>query len=156
MITARPGSHTHQLLQLLSTAGEIPTSALSLLGNDRVYSALVHKLESVQNIRFEKDGPVYQVKLIQVSGKKGERTIRLYRKGLVILDELHKGLFDWYMSVFKDHHFSNDQFHVERNHRVAEAVALCMATGVETRPYMLPTLQKKDIIEMAATMKTFR
>ena len=107
MITVRPGSHVHRLLQLLSTAGEIPTSALSLLGNERVYLDLVHKLESIQDIRFARDGPIYHVRLIQVSGRKGERTIRLYRKGLIILDELHPGLFSWYMGAFKEHHFSN-------------------------------------------------
>jgi len=73
MITIRPGSHVHRLLQLLSTAGEIPMSALSLLGNERVLSVLVHKLESVQDIRFDRDGEIYRTKLIHVSGKKGER-----------------------------------------------------------------------------------
>jgi hypothetical protein len=84
MITVRPGSHVHRLISLLSVAGEIPTSALSLLGSERVLAALVHKLESVQDIRFDKSGQVYRVRLIQVSGKKGERSIRLYKKGLLL------------------------------------------------------------------------
>lgn len=145
MITVRPGSHVHQLLQLLSTSGEIPLSALPLLGNVRVVQALVHKLESVQDIRFDKNGSVYSVKLIHVSGKRGNRTIRLYRKGLPVLDELHPGLFERYMAAFKSHNFSSDQFHIERNHRVAEVLALCMMADVETRPYTLPALQKDTI-----------
>ena len=145
MITVRPGSHVHRLLQLLSTAGEIPTGALSLLGNERVLAALVHKLESVQDIRFDKDGSVWHVRLIQMSGKKGERTIRLYKKGLPVLDMLYPGLFGWYMDCFHNHRYSNDLFHVERNHRVAEALALCMAADVETRPYVQPSLQKTEI-----------
>ena len=145
MITVRPGSHVHRLLQLLSTAGEIPTDALSLLGNERVLAALVHKLESVQDIRFEKDGQVYRSRLVQVSGKKGARTIRLYKKGLPVLDGLYPGTLGWYMSCFRNHSFSNDQFHVERNHRVAEVLAMCMAADVEMRPYALPVLQKDSI-----------
>ena len=142
MITIRPGSHVHRLLQLLSTAGEIPTSALSILGSDRSLSDLIRKLESVQDIRFDKDGHVYHIRLIQVSGRKGRRTVRLYKKGLPILDGLYPGLLGWYMEAFRDHCFSNDLFHVERNHRVAEAVALFIAAGIEARPYALPSLQK--------------
>ena len=142
MITIRPGSHTHRLLQLLSTAGEIPASALGLLGSERSYSDLIRKLESVQDIRFDKGGPVYRAKLIQVSGKKGGRNIRLYKKGLPVLDGLYPGLLGWYMDTFRQHSFPNDQFHIERNHRVAEALAMLIAAGVETRPYALPALQK--------------
>ena len=92
MITIRHGSHVLRLLQFISTAGEVPTNALSLLGSDRVLSALVHKLESAQDIRFNKDGSVYHIKLIQISGRKGNRTIRLYMKGLPVLDGLYPGL----------------------------------------------------------------
>jgi len=155
MITVRPGSHTHQLLQLLSTMGEIPTDVLPLLGNERVLAVLVHKLESVQDIRFEKNGPVYHVKLLQVSGKKGERTIRLYRKGLPVLDGLSPGLQDWYLSAFDGHKFTGDPFHIWRNHRVAETVALCMAAGVETRPYALPVLQKTAITRIIPNSPCF-
>ena len=145
MITIRPGSHVHRLLQLLSTAGEIPTSALTILGSEQVLSKLVNKLETVQDIRFDKAGPVHRVRLIQVSGKKGARTIRLYKKGLPLLNGLHLGLFDWYMDSFRQHTFTSDLFHTERNHRIAEVLAMCMAAGMETRPYALPALQKNTI-----------
>lgn len=155
MITVRPGSHVHKLLQLISTAGEIPMSALSLLGNERVLSALVHKLESVQDIRFERDGDVYHTKLIQVSGKRGERTIRLYRKGLPVLDGLYPGLHELYLAAFKNHNFSSDRFHIDRNHRVAEGIAICMAAGIETRPYSLPPLQNKAICRIVPDSHSF-
>jgi len=145
MITVRPGSHVHRLLQLLTTAGEIPASALMLLGNERVLSALAHKLESAQDIRFGKGGQACRAKLIQMSGKKGNRTIRLYKKGLPVLDGLHPGLLGWYLAEWGGHKFTGDPFHIERNHRVAEVLALCMAAGVEVRPYTLPALQKSSI-----------
>ena len=155
MITIRPGSHVHRLLQLLSVAGEIPASALPLLGNGRSYSDLVYKLQSPQDIRHEKGGTVYRVRLIQVSGRKGERTIRLYRKGLPVLDGLYPGLLDLYLQSFRQHTFINDRSHIERNHRVAEAVAVCMAAGVETRQYALPTLQKADFRLTVPDMPSF-
>ena len=145
MITARPGSHVHQLLQLLSIAGEIPVSALPLIGNERVIKALVHKLESIQGIRFDRVGPVYHVRLVQVSGRIQMRTIRLYKKGLAVLDGLYPGLLEWYMSAFNNHKFTGDPFHIRRNHRVAEVLALCLSAGIEIRPYVLPMLQKSEI-----------
>ena len=145
MITIRPGSHVLRLLQLISTAGEIPISALSLLGSDRALMALVRKLETIQDVRFDKDGLVYHVKLLQMSGKRGHRTIRLYEKGLTVLDGLYPGLYDWYMAATGGQHFTGDPFRINRNHRVAEVLAACMAAGVEIRPYALPKLQK-DII----------
>jgi hypothetical protein len=145
MLTIRPGSHAYRLLQFLSTAGEIPANALALLGNERVLAALVHKLESVQEIRFDKSGKVYNVKLLQVSGQRNDRTIRLYKKGLPVLDELHPGLYDLYMNTFQGHDVSGDRSHILRNHRVAEVLACCMAADIEIRPYVLPPLQKSAI-----------
>jgi hypothetical protein len=143
------------LLQLLSTAGEIPANALSLLGNERVMKALVHKLESVQDIRFCSGGEIYRVKLIQVGGKRNERTIRLYKKGLPVLDGLYPGLLNWYLETFRGHSFTGDPFHVWRNHRVAEALAICMAADVETRPYALPVLQKAGITKTVPDSPSF-
>ena len=141
MITIRAGTHAYQLLQLLCVTGEIPPNVLSILGNERVFDNLIHKLESVQNIRFAKDGRVYHTKLIQVSGKKDTRSIRLYKKALDTLNELGPGLLEWYLRAFKEHNFSGDISHIERNHRVAESVALCMTAGIEFRPYALPELR---------------
>ena len=113
-----------------------------MLGSERVFDNLIHKLELVQNFRFNKEGQVYRSKLIQISGKKDTRTIRLYKKAVDVLDELTPGLFKWYMAAFNNHIFSGDTLHVQRNHRVAEVLTLCMAVGIEFRPYALPVLQK--------------
>jgi len=142
VITIRPRTHAYKLIQLLSVAGEIPPGALSLLGSERVFDNLVHKLELSQNFRFDKDGQVYHTKLIQVSGRKDTRTIRLYKKAVDVLDELTPGLLKWYMAAFNNHIFSGDTQHIQRNHRVAEVLTLCMAAGIEIRPYALPALKK--------------
>jgi len=146
MITIRSGSHVHRLLQLLSVAGEIPPDALPLLGNERVLKVLVHKLESVQVFRLGVGADVYRTKLLQVSGRKGLRTIRLYKGALPILNGLHPSALDYYHKAFWYHKFPGDSQHIQRNHRVAEALALCMAAGVEIRPYVLPVLQKRDFM----------
>ena len=44
-----------------------------------------------------------------------------------------------------NHHFPGDAAHRDRNHRVAEAVALCATAGVEVLPYDLPQLQQEEI-----------
>ena len=155
MITMRPGTHAYQLLQLLAVAGEILPSALSILGNERVFNNLIHKLKSVQNIRFDKNGQDYQSKLIQVSGKKDTRTIRLYRKALVLLNELYPGLLEWYLKAFKGHNFSGDISHIQRNHRVGESLALCMKAGIEFRPYALPVLQKARFVKTIPDTPSF-
>ena len=46
------------------------------------------------------------------------------------------------VDTFWEHHFPGDAAHRDRNHRVAEAVALCMSAGVEVLPYDLPRLQR--------------
>jgi len=59
------------------------------------------------------------------------------------------------MASFKNHNFSSDRFHIERNHRVAEVLALCIAADIETRPYSLPALQKKRIDRIVPDSPSF-
>ncbi|MDR1703499.1 MAG: hypothetical protein LBS19_02270 [Clostridiales bacterium] len=108
-------------------------------------ASLVHKLETVQDLRFERSRDVYSVKLVEVNGTRAKRNIRLYKKGLPVLDGLYPGLLDHYLTAFKGHDLSNDQFHIRRNHMVAEVLALCMSADIEMRPYILPKLQKDCI-----------
>ena len=49
------------------------------------------------------------------------------------------------MDAFWEHKFPGNAAHRDRNHRVAEAAAMCMRSGVECRPYMLPILQNRTI-----------
>ncbi len=141
MITIRPGSHIHRLLLLLSVGGEFPSSSIGILGKVRVYKALVHSLESIQSVRAHRDGQVYTTKLMTVSGKRAKRTIRLYRGALPILNAIHPNALEYYLNAFQEHKFTGDAFHIWRNHRVSEALAICLSAGLEMRPYALPELQ---------------
>ena len=145
MITIRPGSRVHRLLFLLSVAGEYPVKSLHLLGNERGLKKLIHQLETVQDFRTDRDGTVYTTKLLNVSGKRDSRTIRLYKGALPILNELHSDALEYYLESYWGHRFPGDFTHVFRNHRLSEALALCMMAGIEIRPYILPRLQKTGI-----------
>ena len=56
MIQFRPGSHVHRLVTLLSVVGEYPVRSVHLLGNDRVYKAMIHKLTMQQRFRNSQTG----------------------------------------------------------------------------------------------------
>ena len=143
MIHIRPGSQTQTLIMLLSTVGEFPTRSLHLLGNERVYKALVHRLTSPETFRNSMTSEEMTVRLLTVTGKASGKTVRLYKAALPILEWI--GGKDYYLSSFWNHKFPGDAAHKERNHRVAEAVAMCMRAGVAYRPYLLPTLQNREI-----------
>lgn len=145
MITIRPGSRVHRLLFLLSIAGEFPTQSLHLLGNGRDLSRLIRQLEQVQDFRSCRDGTAYTAKLLTISGKRNARTIRLYKGALPMLNELHPDALGYYLDTFGNHKFPGDAYHVQRNHRVGEALAMSMMAEIETRPYILPKLQKTKI-----------
>ena len=82
-------------------------------------------------------------RMLTVSGKGRNKTIRFHRSALPILEWI--AAQDYYLHAFQNHKFSGDTSHVERRHRVAEAVAMCMRAGLEFRPYVLPKLQTECI-----------
>lgn len=155
MLTLRTASHVCLLLQLLSAAGEFPTRSLHLLGNERSYEALVRRLMTVQQFRTEDGADLGSYKLLTVSGKGDRRTIRLHKNGLPLLPQLHPAALEHYLAATNGHRFSGSAAHVLRNHRVAESLAMCMAAGVEIRPYVLPRLQKRGILHTVPASPSF-
>lgn len=140
MLYFRTGSQLHRLITLLSVAGEYPTNSLYLLGNERVYKDLVAQLTEGQTIRnIKKNKNLTLMQIVSVSGKGKAKTVRLFRGALPILEWL--GAEEYYMKTFRSHKFSGDAIHKERNHRVAEAIAMFMQAGYESRQYKLPKLQ---------------
>lgn len=154
-MTLRPASHIHRLLLLLSAAGEFPAHSLHLLGSERSYDALVHRLETVQQFRAADGTDLGAYKLLTVSGRRERRTIRLYKGGLPLLNALDPAALSYYLAATGGHRFSGSDAHVQRNHRVAESLAVCMAAGVESCPYRLPPLQKQDIRHIIPTSPSF-
>lgn len=155
MLTLRTASHVCRLLQLLSAAGEFPTRSLHLLGNERSYETLVRRLMTMQQFRTEDGVDLGSCKLLTVSGRGGRRTIRLHKSGLPLITQLHPAALEHYLRATNGHRFSGSDAHVLRNHRVAESLAMCMAAGVEIRPYVLPHLQKRDILHTVPAYPSF-
>lgn len=86
-----------------------------------------------------------ETKLLQLNGKGATKSIRFYKGALPILEWLHPDAYRYYMESFWGHRFPGDQAHRDRNHRVAETLALCAGAGLEVFPYRLPKLQMRGI-----------
>lgn len=140
MIYFRAGSQAYRLVTLLSVAGEYPTKSVKILGNERVYKALIHKLTTPITICNSQTGTKLTfVRLFTVTGKGALKSLKLYKDALPILDWI--GAKEYYLRAFRDHRFPGNAAHVERNHRVAEVLGMCFQAGYEFRPYRLPELQ---------------
>ena len=118
----RPGSQLRQLITMLSIVGEYPIRSLYLLGNERAYKALVHKLTTPETIRIPQTETELTTRLFTVTGKGNGRSVRFYKGALPILDWLHPDAYRYYMDAFWKHKFPGNAAHRDRNHRVAEAV----------------------------------
>lgn len=154
MIYIRTGSQAFALLKVLSVVGEFPTNSLHLLGKDRVYKALVHKMTTPQTYRLPQTDKDITGRMLSVSGKGRSKSIRLYKKtALPILTLL--GAEEYYHDAYLKSNFSGGTYHRERNHRVAEAVSMCMRAGLEYRPYALPTLQNKQLLTVVPEYPSF-
>lgn len=145
MMTIRPGNYVHQLLKLVCVSGEIPAQSLSILGNERVLKRLVHKLEVTGDIRWHEGGPSMNIKVFVVRGTRDKRTVRLHKKAIPLLAPLHPRAVAYYLEVTFGHNLPGDMFHMWRNHRVAEVMAMGMMAGVDVNQYGLPRLQKEKI-----------
>lgn len=120
----RPGSQLRQLITMLSIVGEYPIRSLYLLGNERAYKALVHKLTTPETFRIPQMETEMTTRLLTVTGKGNSRSVRFYKGALPILDWLHPNAYRYYMDAFWEHKFPGNAAHRDRNHRVAETVAM--------------------------------
>lgn len=154
MIYFRTGSQAHRLVTLLSVAGEYPVRSINILGNERVYKALIHKLtmpNSFYNPQTEIETAI--ARLFTITGKGALKSLKLYKGALPILEWI--GAKEYYLRNFWDHKFPGDAAHIERNHRVAEVLGMFLGTGFEFRPYRLPELQNTEIKSIVPAQPVF-
>ena len=137
MIFIREGTHVYQLLSLLTCTGEYPLQTVHLLGSERTWKTLIRRLTKPQDFCLKESGKRHRCRMLTISGSGKYRTIRLHASALVLLELLDSGAYNYYLEHFDWHHFSGNQYHVERHHRIAEAVVMCMNAGMETRPYKI-------------------
>ena len=148
MITIRPGSHVHTLLSILPYVGEYPMSALRLLGSVRSYKDLIHKLTQVQEFRFPDSDERFTCRLLNVCGRGNRKTVRLHKSALPMLKWWDGDMYELYMEEYDNHNFSGNVRHVNRNHLLAETVAMCLRAGIEANPLYTPDLQDEKTINL--------
>lgn len=148
MIQFIPGSQAWQLITLLSIVGEYPLGSRHLLGNKAVFKNLVHKLNRPQTFCNIETGDTMTCRLLSVSGDDRNRNIRLCKVALPILDWISPECQSYHLNSFRKHNFSSSVSHRERNHRIGEAVTMCMRAGIEARPFLLPELQNEAFVRV--------
>ena len=140
MKTMKPVSHLYRLMCLLSVAGEYPVKSLHLLGNKRMYRKLVKEGLSPLTVRNGVTGETLSLpRLFNLCGRGRLKTIRLYAGTLPILTWFGEG--EYYENITHGYSLPMNTSHLDRNHRVGEALAVCMDAGVEILPHNLPKLQ---------------
>lgn len=154
MIHFRSGSQLHRLITIISVSGEYPIKSLHLLGNERMYKLLVHKLTTRQTVRnSQTEMDFTPARVLTVTGKGAVKTMRLYKGAIPMLRWI--GAEEYYLQTFWNHKFPGDSAHRERNHRVAEALAMFMGAGFEFRPYCVPALQHTEIKRLIENQPVF-
>ena len=148
MVQFIPGSQVWQLITLLSIVGEYPLGSRHLLGNKAVFKNLVHKLNRPQTFCNIETGDTMTCRLLSVSGDDRNRNIRLCKVALPILDWISPECQSYHLNSFRKHNFSSSVSHRERNHRIGEAVTMCMRAGIEARPFLLPELQIEAFVRV--------
>ena len=141
MIQFFPGSQVWQLITVLSLVGEYPNSQRQLLGDKENLRLLINKALQTQTYRNRLTGDTMTCKLLTVSGKGANKTIRFFKGALPILNWLHPDAYEHYMEITRNHTFPGSIKNKDRNHRIAEMLAMCMRAGIEVRPYLLPKFQ---------------
>lgn len=154
-MTIRPGSHVQWLMTVLAMTGELPAGSMFLFGNGRTWRRLVLALTGVQEFRLAGSGERFTCRLLQVRGNGKLKTVRFYKAALPILERVDAGLYRYYMEAFYQHRMPGDAAHIERNHRVAEAVLMCMNAGIEVRPTLLPKLQDRSVRQIVPDSPSF-
>ena len=150
----RPDTLVQNVLQMLAVVGEFPWQSLGLLGKTETVQKMVYRLSEPAAFRHRHTGEEVRTKLFVTNGTGREKSLRLYKGALPLLHWLHPGAYEYYMESFWNHHFPGDAAHRDRNHRVAEAVALCATAGVEVLPYDLPKLQQEEIRKVTPDFPT--
>lgn len=133
-----------KLLRVMSVTGEYPVRSLGLLGNKRLVRKAVNKAMTIQEHICPDNEFRWTCTLLTISGKGRLKSIRLTREGSRILEWFEDGAYEYYAEHYGSRNFSGNEYNIERNHRMAETVAMFLAAGIEYRPYLLAPLQSAE------------
>ena len=142
MLLISRGSHAYKIIMLLLITGEFPFRSLGLLGNERMMKETAVRMTQVHVIHIKDREKTYRCKLINISGKSTLKTIRLNRAAFELIEDEMPELMPAYIADTYGHRFHGESHRIDRNHRIAEAITVCMRSGIECRGHMVPVLQK--------------
>ena len=141
--TMKKDSQLYRLISLLSVCGEYPVRSLHLLGNKRMYRKLVDECMQPLTVRNPETAEAISLpRLFNLCGKGRLKSIRLYSGALPILKWIDEG--EYYDIISNRHNMPMNDQHLDRNHRVAEVLAVCRDAGIEIFPHNLPNFQRDE------------
>lgn len=155
MIRLVPGSHAYRMIQLLLLAGEFPFRSLGILGDTRTMKAVVMRMTEVHDVREETGIHHYHGRLVSVSGKSTMKTVRLQKYAFPFLRSIFPELMDYYERASYAHHFRGDEDVINRHHRIAEVIAMCVVSGIDPDPNQNPPLQNNGHIRLSFCKPAF-
>ena len=155
MLLITRGSHAYKIIMLLLITGEFPFRSLGLLGNERSIKETAVRMTQLHDIHIKDSEKTYRCRLITISGKSTLKTLRLCRAGFELIVDEMPDLFDSYMIDSFGHRFHGESYRIERNHRIAESILMCMRSGIECRTHLLPQLQKRERIFLSYSDPAF-
>ena len=139
----RKDSRLYRLISILSVCGEYPVRSLHLLGNKRMYRKLVDECMQPLTVRNPETAEAISLpRLFNLCGKGRLKSIRLYSGALPILKWIDEG--EYYDIISNGHNMPMNDQHLDRNHRVAEVLAVCRDAGIEIFPHNLPNFQRDE------------
>ena len=100
MIHIRQDSTVYEMLTFLSYVGEFPYASISLLGRYETYRKTITKMGQDQTYRIPDHPQKITGRLLNISGGKDQKTIRLSQKGLEVLHLINPDAGSYYDRVY--------------------------------------------------------
>lgn len=135
MIKFLPDSYASKVIYYLAISVEFPWSAIELIPGD--HTMIIRAVRKLKSEGY-----------ILVYNKGRYKSLRLAKKSLDILDKVHPGLYDYYMTISENHTFRGVPAGekklamqlLSRKHRVAEVKCMMELTGTAILPNDKPEL----------------
>ena len=155
MIYIRQDSIALELLTFLAYVGEFPYASISLLGNFETWRKTIYRLSLEQTYCIPNYPEKITGRLLNLSGYKKAKTIRLSQKGVAVLSVANKEAASYYERVYGKANPSSAPDRIDRAHRMAETTALFRLAGANTCPFRLIPLQLSTFLNSKPTDLSF-
>ena len=125
MLYIKDGSKTRTILEVVALTGEFPAKAVKLLGDYNSWRRRIVDMTKKQTYRNNATGEQYECAALYITGKGGDKSIRLTKQAMPLLDWIGNRK----TSEETTTRFSGPE-QAERTHRVAEAILMFHFLGV--------------------------